>query len=326
MTDAADHLYLFSEDSQCADVTGRTFLEEGAEIELPILALQGVVLFPNETLPLRFFRLEQVRLLRQMHARALTHNHVGIVNVGGGRQRTSACTVGTTAELVRILNDEAGAPQPATIAAMLKGRQRFQILKLSRRDGIMWGKARVLCELDGIPMPPAAATGGAWWSSWVYKMYDSASLAVHVRQALLEYEQWATISSESSATSTQSNGDDEQKRSFVMGMPSDANPQVFSNWVAAALPLDDAQRQTLLEEDSTVARLRTLLELLRKWHDPCVDSTLHCSHCMSRIARRQDVFCLSSEGCVSSFVNPAGYVHQTVTLRSAGGMLLQVSV
>ena len=108
--DAAAHAYLFQQDGEgggesYAEVLDRTFLEEGAEIELPILPLHGVVLFPGEALPLRSFRQEQLRLLRQLHAGEFAHQHVGVVNVRaatGARGRLPVANVGTTVELVKI--------------------------------------------------------------------------------------------------------------------------------------------------------------------------------------------------------------------------------
>ena len=126
------HAYLGDTD----DVLGKTWLDEGSTIQIPLMPMPGVVLFPDETLPVRFFERSQVQLLRQLASRAahLPTSHVGIVNSLNNRSQRPidgvAC-VGTTAEVVRSQPDA----DESCAAAVLRGRQRFRILSMHQRSG-----------------------------------------------------------------------------------------------------------------------------------------------------------------------------------------------
>ena len=49
---------------------------------------------------------------------------------------------------------------------------------------------------------------------------------------------------------------------------------------------------------------------------------LQCATCDAEIAEEGDVFSMSEHDAVSAFVNPAGFVHEIVTLRAAVGLRL----
>ena len=43
---------------------------------------------------------------------------------------------------------------------------------------------------------------------------------------------------------------------------------------------------------------------------------------MKQIARKEDVFSMSTEGPLGAYVNPGGHVHETVTLYKASNLRL----
>jgi hypothetical protein len=74
--------------------------------------------------------------------------------------------------------------------------------------------------------------------------------------------------------------------------------------------------------DSVVQRLRACVEHLER----AARLPLRCAACGLRIALQADVFSVpGAEGSVGAYVNSAGFVHQTITLRSARGLRLDTS-
>ncbi|CBN74673.1 conserved unknown protein [Ectocarpus siliculosus] len=97
------------------------------------------------------------------------------------------------------------------------------------------------------------------------------------------------------------------------------DPTLFSFWLAANLPLDDDARQELLMLDSVVMRLRLEIKHLEQSRR----RELCCASCDRGVAWEGDVFTLpGAEGVVGAYVNPTGYVHQTVTVRDARNLVL----
>jgi len=89
-------------------------------------------------------------------------------------------------------------------------------------------------------------------------------------------------------------------------------PVAFSFRLAANLPLDDKARQELLSMESVVYRLRKEIKLLKD----TAESKLCCAECENPLARKAAVFSVpGAEGTVGAYSNPAGIVHQTLTLR-----------
>lgn len=140
-------------------------LGEGTVLELPLLLLPGVVLFPGESLPLRVHSLDYTRLLltlasQQQRSRASGH-HLGVLNM---RQPSHLApnehpqmldlrkAVGTTAELIEVETAGNWSVEEG-MAAKARGRHRFRIIPPGQPghggpwvlglDVLDWG--RVLC-------------------------------------------------------------------------------------------------------------------------------------------------------------------------------------
>ncbi|PIK49821.1 hypothetical protein BSL78_13323 [Apostichopus japonicus] len=129
--------------------------------------------------------------------------------------------------------------------------------------------------------------------TFVYEMYDSELLMFHIKSEL---------------------------RSWYEGsMSLDAVPASavdFSYWVASKLPLEDKQRIALLKVESAVQRLRAELNLLKE----C--TVLRCKNCQTHIGNKNDVFSMSLDGPMAAYVNPGGYIHETITLYKAQNLNL----
>ncbi|CAK9876858.1 unnamed protein product [Sphagnum jensenii] len=130
------------------------------------------------------------------------------------------------------------------------------------------------------------------WPHWVYRQFDAYELA---RRAADMLRQIADLP---------------QLEAMVR------TPTLLSYYIASNMPLQDATRQELLEVDGTVHRLRREIELLENMDQ------LRCKCCSAIIARRSDMLVMSSDGPISAYVNTHGYVHETLTLARARGLIL----
>jgi cereblon len=90
----------------------------------------------------------------------------------------------------------------------------------------------------------------------------------------------------------------------------------FSYWVAANLPLEDSQRVEFLSINCPIQRLRWLLSVLKKYLYLC------CVNCKSKLCHRDDVFSMSVQGPQGTYINPSGWVHETVTVLKAESLRL----
>ncbi|KAK3213016.1 hypothetical protein Dsin_017722 [Dipteronia sinensis] len=132
----------------------------------------------------------------------------------------------------------------------------------------------------------------AHWPYWVYRMYDSYSLAQRAA------EKWKQI-----VGTPNMDG-------FVK------KPDLLSFHIASKIPVSESTRQELLEIDGISYRLRREIELL-----DCFD-LVRCKSCKTAIARRSDMLVMSSDGPLGAYVNTHGYVHEIMTLYKANGLAL----
>jgi len=324
-------------------VAGDRMLPEDAEVELPVLSLEGVVLFPGETLPLRLTSPSYIDLVQKiLNIPAFlrdTPAHLGIIN----RQRTTQ-QVGTTAEIRsgQLINSN-------EMALKCTGRQRFRMIKsLGYRQGaVPFFQVRVL--KDASPVPQTAhlqlprqlrLTNGrvkfdiAACQNWVYRLHSPHHLMKESKELLRTKQAWdgirtAVLADENRETSNRlrrpsrnqqgfnqpygSASEDECKGPADTEEPiEEQDPLAFSFWLGANLPLTDSARQQLLAQDSLFLRLRAE----KKHLQTSSEKKLCCIVCEQTMTSKASLFTLSgAEGVVGAYVNPHGVVHQTLTLR-----------
>ncbi|XP_062520664.1 protein cereblon-like [Corticium candelabrum] len=305
------------------ELSGRTVLDSEKEIELPLLPMYGVVLMPGETLPLHLFMPQFVTMMK----RCLEGNKTfGVCTIKSGSDTDEFSDVGTTAEIFSVKEDTSGGIHTMTVKAT--GRQRFKIISKRRQsDRVIIATVSVLADEPLVARPAVAfacprelmlapceqvvntgergkdgcvtvSKGKAKMlqqlrrdppclsplPSWVYRMFDPFILTHRVANELLAWSQNMVIKHQSD------------------------NPTEFSYWVAANLPLDDTLRLELLMTNSVIYRLQKELDVISKYSSFC------CRHCDAPIGHKDDVFSMSVDGALASYVNPGGYVHQTLTL------------
>nr|KAF6310312.1 cereblon [Myotis myotis] len=131
------------------------------------------------------------------------------------------------------------------------------------------------------------------WPRWLYSLYDAETLMDRIKQQLREWDE---------------NLKDDS-------LPS--NPIDFSYRVAACLPIDDVLRIQLLKIGSAVQRLRCELDIMNKCTSLC------CKQCQeTKITTKNEIFSLSLCGPMAAYVNPHGYVHETLTVYKASNLNL----
>ncbi|KAL3023754.1 hypothetical protein AAZX31_04G083500 [Glycine max] len=139
---------------------------------------------------------------------------------------------------------------------------------------------------------PSYKISKAFWPHWAYQMFDSYSLAQRAA------DMWKRI----------------------VGMPDMDSlikkPDILSFHIASKIPVSESTRQELLDIDGIAYRLRREIELLES-----ID-LIRCKSCETIIAKRSDMLVMSSEGPLSAYVNPGGYVHEIMTLYKANGLAL----
>ncbi|CAJ1973920.1 unnamed protein product [Sphenostylis stenocarpa] len=139
---------------------------------------------------------------------------------------------------------------------------------------------------------PSHKISKAFWPHWTYRMFDSYLLAQRAA------EMWKQI----------------------VGVPNMESlvkkPDILSFHIASKIPVSESTRQELLDIDGIAYRLRREIELLES-----ID-LIRCKSCESTIAKRSDMLVMSSEGPLSAYVNPDGYVHEIMTLYKANGLAL----
>lgn len=139
---------------------------------------------------------------------------------------------------------------------------------------------------------PSCRISKAFLPHWAYQMFDSYFLAQRAA------DMWKRI----------------------VGVPNmDSlvkNPDVLSFHIASKIPVSESTRQELLDVDGISYRLRREIELLES-----ID-LIRCKSCKTIIAKRSDMLVMSSEGPLSAYVNPGGYVHEIMTLYRANGLAL----
>ena len=101
------------------ELRGRTLLDEGIYMNLPLLIKRSMVLFPGQTLPMAVFGPNVIDMLSKCIQKNRTF---GVVCL----QEDKLEPIGTTAEIYEYMQ---GSPEEG-FRIKAKGRQRFQILRM----------------------------------------------------------------------------------------------------------------------------------------------------------------------------------------------------
>uniref|UniRef100_A0A2K6ENA9 Protein cereblon n=1 Tax=Propithecus coquereli TaxID=379532 RepID=A0A2K6ENA9_PROCO len=205
---------------------------------------------------------------------------------------------GTTAEIYAYREEQDFGIEIVKVKAV--GRQRFKVLELrTQSDGhtssvylcvsaVSFISLRRRKELIIPFLRKFHCANLTSWPRWLYSLYDAETLMDRIKKQLREWDE---------------NLKDDS-------LPS--NPIDFSYRVAACLPIDDVLRIQLLKIGSAIQRLRCELDIMNKCTSLC------CKQCQeTEITTKNEIFSLSLCGPMAAYVNPHGYVHETLTVYKA---------
>lgn len=288
------------------ELRGRTILDDGVYVSLPLLPRQFVVLFPGETLPMRVFNEETISMLQN----CIENNRTfGVVP----KYDLRLVPIGTTAEIYEYKQD---SPLEG-FCLKAKARQRFKILRMMTQGNGTIMNVKILPEitlgpplyevrlasLDHCRMPARteadlkrrekienADAMTSPWPAWVYRQYDATRLCMRVRKLVHFMEAKGCV------------------------IPTD--PTELSFWVAQHLLVDNNERVTILHYDSPIQRLRKEIEYLTE------DTEYICRYCSHFIGSKSEMFAMSKEGPQGTYCNPAGVIFEILTLHQAQGLRL----
>ncbi len=119
---------------------------------------------------------------------------------------------------------------------------------------------------------------------WLYRSFDAAVLTGTARTILSQMQEWLLLK------------DDAWRSAFA------GDYTRFTYWLCANIPASDVVRMGLLATDCANSRLQHAVQLLQAFQK----STISCASCMQPLSLAMHVFTLSTEGFMSSYVNPNG--------------------
>ncbi|CAG9463610.1 unnamed protein product [Pedinophyceae sp. YPF-701] len=285
---------------------GRTFIESDMELQVPLLLLRDVVVFPGDTLPLRVCVDRQRRVVEAaLTAPRPTRNVLGVINLQGYRTTVGPAEVGTLVEVTQLEPAAGGAMHLIT-----RARARFELVSMGPRPSApeLDVTARVLPD-DEPPTLPRDLTARecAHVPARLWSKVDPPAVARRVRALYAE----TLGAAQHPGASDRSDG--------VAGSSVDGLAD-FSFRVAMKLPVDTLARQRLLESPDVPSRLQLEEVLLRNL------SALRCATCSTRISRCKYLLQLGGgEAAGGVFVNAYGYVHDMLTVTRTRHIRLQGS-
>lgn len=291
--EAADHAYLpplerVASSSASSDVD--------QQIEIPLICLPECVVFPNETLPLRL----RDRYLIQYFSSAMTRSDftglLGVWNYLTVYNHTEHVGIIAAIRAINCRDEE--------VVMQLKGKQRFHIIYLQRRSGVLFARVQLLADSVPYIAPEVHRTYHCDFRSkinsfprWVYEAACARALCARI-MSVIQSRRLITCGSSSLY--------------LQLKNEAESHVEMFGYTLAANLPLTVQQRLFLLDCPDVSSRLREIYAI-------CVDagSLYMCAGCGQAIALRADLFTVpGAEGQVGAYVNPHGVVHQTVTFSS----------
>ncbi|GAB4813547.1 hypothetical protein N2152v2_000593 [Parachlorella kessleri] len=266
-------------------------LVPGPTYRVPLFPLEGVVLCPGDTLPLKLQHpADQAMAQRAVQAAPPLKGLIAVACLQQlSRWRHVIPRVGCLAQIKQLRLQDDG-----TLCMVCKGRERALLLVQSASQQV---EEQVSLQL--LPDPPVLAVprpvmaAASYWAPWAYRPFDAYRLAGQARQLL------AAVAPHVPAF----RGD----------------PLALSYWLVSNLPLDDSTRQQLLEAHSAADRLQREVQLLRGM------GAVRCRGCHSQVGSLRDVVQMSEEGVSGCYVNPHGVVHDIFMLGKVQGLVLEGS-
>uniref|UniRef100_A0A8C2UXT8 Protein cereblon n=1 Tax=Chinchilla lanigera TaxID=34839 RepID=A0A8C2UXT8_CHILA len=283
---------------------GRTLNDDDSCQVIPVLPQVMMILIPGQTLPLRLFSPQEVSMVRNLIQKDRTFAVLAYSNI-----QEREAQFGTTAEIYAYREEQDFGIEIVKVIQQAKVQILPECVLPSTMSAVQLESLNKCQIFPSKPVSWEDQYSCKWWQKyqkrkfhcanltswprWLYSLYDAETLMDRIKKQLREWDE---------------NLKDES-------LPS--NPIDFSYRVAACLPIDDVLRIQLLKIGSAIQRLRCELDIMNKCTSLC------CKQCQeTEITTKNEIFSLSLCGPMAAYVNPHGYVHETLTVYKASNLNL----
>ncbi|KAF6160061.1 hypothetical protein GIB67_032898 [Kingdonia uniflora] len=354
---ASLHTYLGEVDDTHHKVT---FLEGGAVLTLPMFYLEGVVLFPEATLPLTVVQPRFKAAVEKAMSQVDAPNTIGVVHVhrhpDDGSRRYA--TVGTTAEIRQFRRLQDGS-----INVLTRGQQRFHV---RRRWVDVEGSPFAEIQIVQEDLPLRTPRDAFGQKSSITNMWNrnNSRRAISVNTSHVSSDEECdsdsisqtsfendlspeTMRIHQSAISSAirhdridemtSSDDDQHMTNSSCSEKSLPNISVMWKQMVGTPSMDDiVNKPDLLSFDIaskmpvSISVRQELLEIdgicyrLRREIELLESfDRVRCKTCQALIARRTDILVMSADGPLGAYVNPHGYVHEIMTFNKVSDIALR---
>lgn len=86
------------------------------------------------------------------------------------------------------------------------------------------------------------------------------------------------------------------------------NPLQFSNWLMNNFPFNQKSRIDMLNLNCVNQRLIYMYKILKSF------TNINCNRCNNKLCSQTDMFSISKQGFMNPYLNPGGFVHETLTV------------
>ncbi|KAJ0172843.1 hypothetical protein K1T71_011982 [Dendrolimus kikuchii] len=304
---AASHSYM---GPGLVTMSGRSVLEAGWEGRVPVVAHHGTV-FPGETVPMLLPNPDDAAVL----ARAIKQDKLfGLLCPD--ESGTLVSGYGVLCEVFEAgVSVEQEAPPSLTFKA--RANHRFRFLDMPKHSVPIRIYSRM--RFVEVVVLPEVALGDPLWharlASLDHHRRGRTQADRRLRRADAALTPWPLFVYDIFDYRRMRALIARYFRSLMLDkLPSE--PVSLSFWVASNLALSARDRLALFVVDNALLRLHMEVRFISR------KSVLCCSSCWAEVARRDQLFAMSSDGVHSNYTNLGGYMHDIVTVAACGNVAL----
>ncbi|CAG9798337.1 unnamed protein product [Chironomus riparius] len=282
------HSYLGSTEN----VRGFSYFEPYKTYEIPFCEHHSL-LFPGEILPMimladRFF--------------SLSNNEEGVVFglVFQRENEDEKQTYGVTCQIF-----EKGL-ESGLVKIKCKVQQRFVVVKTNNEDSITmrnhgyYAKVKILPEIV-LQDPYLLAISNSY-----LKHYQNTNNKIHLQKFLAASTRWPKFVYDEYSIATVT--DKIERYLAMLNIEAPTDPILKSFWLARNVPLNHTDRLKVFQSNCVNKRLMLIGDSLNYM---CY---FLCKRCKNKISIYNDIFAVSKGAVNVNYCNPAGYIHETLTV------------
>ena len=182
--------------------------------------------------------------------------------------------------------------------------------------------ARSIQQLNGISPSQIGVKAELYntcqpYPAWIYRKYDCNYVMNLIMNELNQtFQQQVPSSLTANAEEIDYTIDGVRYKSIGTASSSYNRPLDFSNWLLNNFPFDNSMRLSCLKLNCVNQRLMYMCELLKNF------TNITCQNCGRLLCSKSDVFSMSKQGFMQAYLNPGGFIHETLTVYKAKNLLL----